>query len=334
MPDEQNLDIQKVIEQSATRTTLSDLARKGIQRVKVLDERTIHELIRKAVETVVASRTSLLAEEERSKLFAESRAELDRLLREQREMRSRAELLETSKNELVQQVENLQRQLQLQRQLEEENTRKRYQEGTAAMQEQLREAQARWEAGQRELKTLRGEYNRLLTEQTALHQDVEGARDDAARLREALAHEQGNVRAAQAQAAQAQQIDAKLANLQQSLEQKLQAAQDSNLAAKLEALGSRDTEMAGKLERLFSRMTDSLSKKLGSLRGPAGEDAAYRPGELMLESLFKQELESNLAAIDSAVRTQEGTGDKMQDALAKLRAMRPPAGPEAPKDKS
>lgn len=325
MPENDNLDIQKVIEQSATRTTLSDLARKGIQRVKVLDERTIQDLIRKAVEKVVASQTSLLAEEERAKIFTESRQELDRLLREHRESRSRAELLEVGKNDLVQQVENLQRQLQLQRELEEENARKRYQEGTAALQAQIHEMQARAEAGQRELKALRNEYNRLLTDQAGRQRDADEAREESTRLREALVQEQGNARAAQAQAAQSQQLDAKLASLQQSLEEKFQAAHDSNLAAKLEALGSRDTEVAAKLERLFARMTDSLSKKLGSLRGPAGEEASYRPGELMLESLFKQELESNLQAISAAVQTQEGKPLKMQDALAKLRALRPSA---------
>ena len=55
---EQPFDVRKVIDQSASKTTLQELAKKGIHRVKVLDEQMINNLIRDAVEHILVSKTS------------------------------------------------------------------------------------------------------------------------------------------------------------------------------------------------------------------------------------------------------------------------------------
>jgi chromosome segregation ATPase len=359
MADSDAMDIQRVIDQSVQRTTLSDLARRGIQRVKVLDERAIQNLIRQAVDRVLSTRTSLMAEEERSRLMSDSRRELDRLLREHKEMRSRAELLEVGKNDLVSQVENLQRQLQLQRHVEGQNIQKRVDQETATLQARVHELEGTAEAAQKELRNLRGQYNRLVGEHTALQTQLDDARSEGDRLqkqlvqirkqegeghsqllqareaelrgrheeevgalRKELVLEQDRHRQALARLSSAGDIDAKLAALQDNIEKKFQAVQESSLAAKLEQLGSKDKETAEKLERLFARMTDNLSKRLAGMRavGAGAEEAEYRPGERMLESMFKQELESNMPTV-SPQKADESKAGTVEDALTKLRRM-------------
>jgi predicted nucleic acid-binding Zn-ribbon protein len=439
MPEPEGLDIQKVIEQSATRTTLSDLARRGIQRVKVLDERAILNLIRQAVDKVLSARSGLLAEEERAKITTDSRKELDRLMRETREMKSRTELLEAGKSDLVLQIENLQKQLQLQRHLEAQNTQRKVDQETAALQTRVHELEGSLDAVQKELKklreqggrlmgeqgaltaqleeakaelervrkqdaqaqkqaletkvrevegrlktaqdaeataqqalqALRGEHNRALAEQIDLRKALEKAReeggaalqgdvsrlkqrlsDEEARSRDALsrlaveeakareamaklADEESKHREALAKISTSTDLDKKLAALEANIEKKFQAVQESTLASKLEELGAKDKEMAGKLERLFARMTDNLTKKMAGMRvaggAAVGEDADFRPGERMLESLFKQELESNVPTAEK-VQTDEKKG-KMGDALDRLRRLTGGGGSSSPEQK-
>ncbi len=160
MPDERELDIKRAIEQGTQRMTLKDLASQGFDNVKVLDEDAVEAMILKAVDRVISSQTS----EQREKILADSRKELDRLMREQKAMRSRAQLLESDKHELVEQVEGLQRELQLQGELEEENLHKKVQEGLASLQSQVDGLRAQSEAARTEAARLQEDKARLLKE--------------------------------------------------------------------------------------------------------------------------------------------------------------------------
>jgi hypothetical protein len=81
MPD-QPFDVRKAIDQSASKSTLQELAKKGIHRVKVLDEQMIQKLIRDAVENILSMRGGSLSTDEREKVVKQSRQELDRLVKE------------------------------------------------------------------------------------------------------------------------------------------------------------------------------------------------------------------------------------------------------------
>ncbi len=81
MPD-QPFDVKKAIDQSASKSTLQELAKKGIHRVKVLDEAMIQKLIRDAVENILSSRGGNLSGAERDQVVKQSRQELDRLIKE------------------------------------------------------------------------------------------------------------------------------------------------------------------------------------------------------------------------------------------------------------
>jgi hypothetical protein len=133
------LNLHNALEQGTKKMALKDLEQKGFKNVKVLDEKGLEELMRKAVDRVVSSQTA----EEKARIVEQSRKELDRLMKEHKAARSRAQLLEADKNELVEQVEALQRELELKSELEEELLHKKFQEGTASMQSQVEEVQAR-----------------------------------------------------------------------------------------------------------------------------------------------------------------------------------------------
>lgn len=81
MPD-QPFDVKKAIDQSASKSTLQELAKKGIHRVKVLDEQMIQKLIRDAVENILGARGSSLSNTERDQVVKQSRMELDRLIKD------------------------------------------------------------------------------------------------------------------------------------------------------------------------------------------------------------------------------------------------------------
>lgn len=182
MAEKNPIDFQKMIEQGTKVTSLQDLQQKGFQKVKVLDEQTIQRLITQAVDRVVNTQTA----EERESLLAQSRHELDRLLREQRESKSRAQLLETDKQSLVEQVEALQKELSLALDVQGETVHKKVQEITAAMRKHVEETNRRSEAAQQEVVAAQVEIDRLKEEQAKVAADLEAASGDADRLQEDL----------------------------------------------------------------------------------------------------------------------------------------------------
>ena len=68
MAEQQPFDVRRAIEQSSSKSTLQELAKKGIHRVKVLDESMINKLIGDAVERIISTKTNLLSSDDRAKL--------------------------------------------------------------------------------------------------------------------------------------------------------------------------------------------------------------------------------------------------------------------------
>src|SRR5262249_18870731 len=171
--DHKDLDLRGALEAGTKKMALKDLEQKGFKNVKVLDEKGLEELMRKAVDRVVSTQTA----EEKARIVEESRKELDRLMKEHKAARSRAQLLEADKNELVEQVEALQRELQLKSELEEELLQKKFEEGTASMQAQVEEVKRR--AGDSDV-----EMQKLRVENARLDAALTGEREKVMRYRE------------------------------------------------------------------------------------------------------------------------------------------------------
>jgi hypothetical protein len=152
-----NLNLQGVFDAGSQKMDLTDLSKQGFKKVKVLDQKAMEEFIRKAVDRVVSTQTA----EEKERIYAESRKELDRLMKEHRDVKSRAQLLESNKNDLVEHLEALQRELELKSELEEATLHKKFLEGTASMQKQVEEVKRRAEKAAADLEAQRVENARL-----------------------------------------------------------------------------------------------------------------------------------------------------------------------------
>jgi chromosome segregation ATPase len=287
MSENNELDIRKALEKGMTRMTLKDLANKGFEKVKVLDENQVQDLIAQAVDRAVSTQT----QEEREKILSDSRRELDRLMREHKAARSRAELLETNKNELIERVEGLQRQLQLKSELEEEALHKKFEEGTASLQAQVED--------------LRKRHQTAASEATGLRTSLEEARRDTARVK-------AQIPVLEAKAEEARELSARLEDLQSTHDAaltQLRAAQreGERLAEDRDRIEQEAEASVSRAEKLESSLADAQSKHRG---------AEKARGDLVAQIL---ELQSRIEALQQEVNTYRGDAVKQRSEMTELR---------------
>src|SRR5262245_12488093 len=157
--DDKSLDFQQALDAGTKKMDLSDLEKRGFKKVKVLDEKTMEEIVRKAIDRFASNRTA----EDKEKILAETQKELDRLMKEHRAVKTKAQLLESNKNELAETIHSLQRELELKGDLEEERLHKKFVEGTASMQKQVEEVQKKAQDNADKLERLRVDNAKLQT---------------------------------------------------------------------------------------------------------------------------------------------------------------------------
>lgn len=95
------VNVRGIIESSSRKTSVVDLQKRGIHRVRLIDEKQIHDMIGTAVERIIAGHAHLLSARERERIIKESRTELSRLVTERETERAeidrlRAELAEAA----------------------------------------------------------------------------------------------------------------------------------------------------------------------------------------------------------------------------------------------
>ena len=287
---DQPFDVRRAIEQSSSRSTLQELAKKGIHRVKVLDESMINKLIGEAVERIVSTKTNLLSSDDRQKIIEASRKELDRLMREHQQSKDKAELMERDKQSLANEIENLQEQVKQTRKLSDEQAKQRYEDGKAVMKAELddvkkRMADAEADAERRVRKELEMEYKLKNAEE---RMEIEKLKTEAAREKAAMIDE-----------------------LRKG---------DEQLFLKISELFTKSIEGVNK------KLTDIRLKAMagGGFGGGGGGggkmegDMDFRPSQATLESLVQGELESNLKGMQAEAKVS----GKISNALDRLRAMR------------
>jgi chromosome segregation ATPase len=340
------IDLRGALEAGTKKMAIKDLEQKGFKNVKVLDEKGLEELMRKAVDRVVSTQTA----EEKARIVAESRKELDRLMKEHKAARSRAQLLEADKNELVEQVESLQRELELKSDLEEEMLHKKFEEGTASMQAQVEEVRRRAHATEQELGRARAQQSSLESQLGVEREKAGRARELEPRL-EALSKEKARLQAEHEAAAK------KLAELERAYQGEQSKVREAERARtevveqvlQLQARGveaaraSKDLEASraelGRAEELLrngakengaikARSAD-LENRLqeAQLRiGQATAEAARLDGENGPLRKEVQHLRSGLAALEAALaeerlKAEAGAGETalLKDRLEKTK---------------
>jgi hypothetical protein len=288
MAEQQPFDVRRAIEQSSSKSTLQELAKKGIHRVKVLDESMINKLIGDAVERIISTKTNLLSSDDRQKLIDASRKELDRLMKEHQTSKDKADLAEQSSGQLASTVENLQNQLKTAQRLAEDTAKQRYEDGKNVM---------------------RAEVDDMKKKMSGMEAEIEK------RVRKEVDLEY-----------QAKMATERIVIEQMKTEQALKQTQMIEEMRKSdEELFKRMSELFTKvMDGVNKKLGDLRNRSFAGGGGGGGGmakmegDVEFRPSQATLDSLVQGELESNV----KAMQVESKSGGKMSNALERLKAMR------------
>ena len=289
MAEQQPFDVRRAIEQSSSKSTLQELAKKGIHRVKVLDESMINKLIGDAVERIISTKTNLLSSDDRQKLIEASRKELDRLMKEHQVTKDKAELMEQSQGSLASTVENLQNQLKTAQRLAEDTAKQRYEDGKNVMRAEVDDMK-------KKMSTMEADIEKRVRREVELEYQAKMAN-------ERIVIEQMKTEAATKQA--------------QMIEEMRKS--DEELFKRMSELFTK--VMDGVNKKLGDLRNRSFAGGGGGGGGGMGKmegDVDFRPSQATLESLVQGELESNV----KAMQVESKSGGKMGSALERLKAMR------------
>lgn len=164
----QAFNFRDVIEQSTSDVALSELARKGFQKVKVLHKDAVDDLVREAVNSVVETRLKEASKKDREEIQKEARTEFDRLAREHQERESVAEGYRARVVELETQLSELEQPLR-ERDEELANLRKDFE----AREEELEAARNLLQERDEELEELRAAPSSDSGDMQELKQSIE-----------------------------------------------------------------------------------------------------------------------------------------------------------------
>src|SRR5436190_8179483 len=289
MAEQQPFDVRRAIEQSSSKSTLQELAKKGIHRVKVLDESMINKLICDAVERIISTKTNLLSGEDRQKLIDASRKELDRLMKEHQSSKDKQELAEQSQASLASTVENLTNQLKTAQRLAEDTAKQRYEDGKNVMRAEVDDMK-------KKMSSMEADIEKRVRREVDLEYQAKMAN-------ERIVIEQMKTEAAKKQAEMIEEM----------------RKSDEELFKRMSELFTK--VMDGVNRKLGDLKNRSFAGGGGGGGGGMGKmegDVEFRPSQATLDSLVQGELESNV----KAMQVESKSGGKMSNALERLKAMR------------
>jgi uncharacterized coiled-coil DUF342 family protein len=288
------LDIRKAIEDNAHVSDLASLGASGVKKVKVLDENALREMIEAAVDAVIHSST----QEERSRILADSRKQLTKLMNERDEIANRANMQEASKNQLIQQIEKLQNELKLRKDIEEQDQ---------ALQTQLQEMEQREKDLEQKVIDLNGENAWLRENNDKMVEQLDAAQKEIERLKAEIARLEAEI----------ERLKEELASLRavaQSNEEELEKLRRGEQADQEElrrALTEAQSEAAALRERLSQG--EGLAQELNQA---CEENEALRAkakkGEQYYQELAeaRQERDQLREQVDELLRFKQNTAAK------------------------
>ena len=305
------LDIRKAIEDNAHVSDLASLAGSGVKRVKVLDENALREMIEAAVDAVIQSTN----QEERSRILADSRKQLTKLMNERDENANRANMQEASKNQLIQQIEKLQNEIQLRKDIEEQDS---------ALQSHLQEMELREKDLERRIIELNGENAWLRENNDKMVEQLDQSQTEIQRLKDEIIRLEAEIERLKAELESLRGVARSNEEELERLRSGAQSDQD-DLRRDLEAA---QAEAAALRERLAQG--ESLSQELSQA---CEENDALRKkikqGEQFYQDLsearhendqLKQQLEELLRFKANAAATEQKQRDQTQQELDVARA--------------
>ncbi len=311
MADNNNddLNIQGAFDAGAQKMDLTDLEKKGFKKVKVLDQKAMEEFIRRAVERTVSTQTA----EEKARIIEQSQKELDRLMKENRASKTKAQLLESNKADLAETIHALQRELELKSELEEERLHKKFAEGTASMQAQVEEVKRRAQETAAALERVRVDNARL---QAMLDAESEKTGQTAPKLNAALKDVQDLNRENARYQTELENAGRRLHELETGLEKEQSRLREAEHAR---------TEMVEQVLKLQAKEAASAKslKELDALRAQLQRaEELVRDGARDNAAMKTRlaELEAKAEKSSSEAAKLEGENEPMRREIAHLRA--------------
>lgn len=313
------LDVRKVIEKSTSKVSLRDLEKKGFRQVKVLRAGDINQLIFKAVQNVLAKQPrSGMTEEERQQIVKEARTELDRQLKEKKQIAADKTQIEEAKlrleakvNELNQQMANERRQFEaekreftVQKQSLFEKSLENQKQAATNYQDQINDLRKRLESAETRRDRLEAEAERLREELVKAKEDMAGVTHGSGLL---------NADAAELQRMrmEAEQRDQQMKSMIEGL---------ANTLAGAGGGGGNGGDLSKQFKSLQLSLSDQIRKGMGSM-GRGGQDFDLSPeaaAALFAGQADDVQMETNIRDIKVEEKKAAGVNDK----LAKLRNLR------------
>ena len=272
------LDVRKVIEKSTSKVSLRDLEKKGFRQVKVLRAGDINQLIFKAVQNVLAKQPrSGMTEEERQQIVKEARAELDRQLKEKKQIAADKNQIQEAHMRLEAKVNELNQQMAAERRSFEaekatfdqqkqslfEKSLENQKAAAGNYQGQIDDLRQRLQATESKKDKLETEVERLRRLENAnerLQDETERLREDHGRLREDTSDLRAEVK----------HLKAEL----ESTKAELEEAKASGGAHKSGVLGAD----AAELQRMRIEMEQSQASTRAMIEGIANTLATVNAG--------------------------------------------------------
>lgn len=326
------LDVRKVIEKSTSKVSLRDLEKKGFRQVKVLRAGDINQLIFKAVQNVLAKqpRGAGMSEEERQKIIADARAELDQQMAAMREMQQESQRIEAERAQLeAKAVQTEQAYKNLEAKLGQVN--QQFQAREQALQREreafARDKQSLYEKGlegqQSAARQFEGQISDLRNQLRAAEQraaGLEGAvprqehEDTLARAKQRIAELQQEVQETESRAQrykkhndQLEESEAKKARQISALEDEVKSLKEE-LAAAPQATASGFGAVDGaELQRMRFEMEQRDSEMRALISGLAGTLANARPAPQADNGEVAKQLKAMQSSLADQLRRSIGT---------------------------
>lgn len=333
MADAGKFNIKKVIDDNAHATDLASLAGSGVKRVKVLDENALQQMIEQAVDAVISSST----QEERSRILADSRKQLTKLMNERDQFTSRAEMAEASKNDLMQQIEKLQKELKLLQNVQEQD---------AGLQAQVQEMEEREQSLMKKTQELEGENAWLREGNDKMVEQLDQAQHEINRLKEEIERLKAEIESLRSQAQSDEnelrrQLEASQAEATtlrerlsggEGLAQELTQACEENDALKQQLSEAHKKMSEG--EQWYQELTDArqesekLRQELDEMRRSRVSSAAANRQELEqnTQELARLREENERLKVEAA----NATAAKILEEVPVVEEQGPPAPPPKP----
>jgi uncharacterized coiled-coil DUF342 family protein len=305
------LDIRKAIEDNAKVSDLASLAGSGVKKVKVLDENALREMIEAAVDAVIHSST----QEERSRILADSRKQLTKLMNERDEIANRANMDAASKNQLIQQIEKLQNEIKLRKEIEEQDS---------ALQAQLQEMEQREKDLEKKIMELNGENAWLRENNDKMVEQLDQSQTEIQRLKDEIARLEAEIERLKAELESlrgvAQSNEEELERLRSGAQSDQDAIRRDLEAAQAEAASLRERLAQG--ENLAQELNEA-SEENDALREKAkkGEQYYQDLSEARHENdQLKQQLEELMRFKSNAIAAEQKERAQAQQQLEEARA--------------